>query len=423
MRRLGFLVSCGLMACSPNVIDPQVTPPPPCPVWPAELDFGEVEVGTSAARDLPSHVISSPSVAPVDPPFFFSLDGVRSTVRVTFTATDALLHLAELRGAPGASCPEQTVTLRALGSGTLSAGQRLVDFGAIGRGETRTRTVKVFNTRRTAVAVALSTVDDVPWLVFSPISFLLPPGGEQDVTFVATTGNETGQQTVGVRMTTARDAVQVLVTMKPQLPRLSISKSPDESEWLPFFGVSDVVSRTFQITNVGLAELDVKSVDVFPEGPQLASRPQGLLAPGASAPVTIFFDTNTPVGSHIWNVRFITDDPTQPDAGTRYQFDSRAFAPCDPGLVFERTVSRPTPAIGGVLIDLDVTNSTNGDCLIDDIHFDPPTASVISGKQLIIPANNTRPIRINANGAERSLLFFRPMRPGSNYERVVIDTR
>lgn len=425
VRWLGLIASCGIIgatACNPIVLEP-AGPPPPCPEWPAELDFGEVEVGTRATLLLPPHDLSFPNVEPVEAPFGFSIDGALANVRVTFDASDALLHLGELRGSPGPLCPTVSVGLRGLGSGSLSVTPRVIDFGSVDRGETRARTLRVFNSRRTSVNVLVNTFDTAPWLEFDPMEFTLPPGGEQLVTLTATTGDELGQQTASVRLTTVHDELQVLVTMKPQLPRLVISKSPDEVEWLPFFGVSDVVPRTFQVTNVGLAELVIESVDIFPVGPQLAMPPPSRLAPGASAPVTIFFDTNTPVGSHIWNVRFISDDPVMPDAGTRYQFESRAFAPCDPGLVFTREILRPTPGGEVAFIELDLNNQANTDCLIDDIRFEPLTAFLTSGRQLIIPANNTRQIRFTSPAGVRSLLFFRPMRPGSNDERVVIDTR
>ncbi len=67
-----------------------------------------------------------------------------------FLPTDALLHFAALEFTSSAGCTLQ-IPLRGLGAGSLIVSPRVLDFGLLDPGKTRSLEVSVSNTRRTAV--------------------------------------------------------------------------------------------------------------------------------------------------------------------------------------------------------------------------------------------------------------------------------
>lgn len=388
-------------------------PVPECPELPAEIDFGEVEHFHTAGAELPLARSGQPEVGALSAPFSIFLETERFRVlQVKFMPLDAREHRATWRVRPGPTCEPTDIALRGLGAGRVELSDTDVDFGVLPANETRTQTVVVTNARREPrdVELRVTSPRSTAWLEVTPRSFRLEPGATQEVT-VTVTATMPGAQLAEVLID---DVPRATVRYFGFLPRIGFSFEPVRIV-LPAFAESTIVPRTFTVSNVGEGVLTISQVVATP-ALEIALGPPTTLSAGASAPVTVYFDTVGPLGPRDYELRFSSDDVMQPDAGFVFRTDRRAFEPCDAALeVPDAAMTAPlnTP------VSLVFFNPGANDCLIDDLHFEPPTGwAPLSETQLIVPAQSRRVVQVTRTTSGRGLMRYRPMRPHAPYLQI-----
>lgn len=156
---------------------------------PASIDFGEIDTGSRGSTfvritnttgqevllgSTPSEDPFTTDVVPERlPPNGSVLLGLR------FFPTDALLHFASLEFSSSAGCTLE-VPVRGLGAGSLTVSPRVLDFGPVDPGKTRSLELSFSNTRRTEVVfeqIRLLPINGtgVPFTLGFTAPLIIPP--------------------------------------------------------------------------------------------------------------------------------------------------------------------------------------------------------------------------------------------------------
>jgi hypothetical protein len=178
---------------------------PPClEAKPSSIDFGEIEHPLNGFQrvelfnnsSLPILVHALPrngpfSISPLDGADLPLSPGAHRTVEVQFSNTDALLHNGTIDLTGGPDC-DTSISLRALGSGTVSVEPSPLDFGFLAPGQSKTLEVRITNTRRTAVPLISLELQEsssvgTAFIANPPsLPFELPPMSSSSILITAT---------------------------------------------------------------------------------------------------------------------------------------------------------------------------------------------------------------------------------------------
>lgn len=376
MRRLVAITAFVFAAC-PSAPEPTLDaglPPPPCIVFPSEIDFGEVETGTFALESrivrnssdgfisVRQSSVAEPFSVVLTPPFLAS--GRSGELAVGFRPLDARVHEAEVTFSQS-GCPNAVLALRGAGSGTLSIPQTLI-LPPVPVSQTARGVLVLTNTRRVAVDVTIQSLERSPLIT-------LPPSVHVEPATVLEIPVEFAPPTIGafedrfVFQPSIGPTQPVTIGGQGGVPIAALGRTEIQVPRLPTGGN---VRRTLELSNSGDGPLRLLSLTVTPDTGLELSVPA--FSGDVTAHETRRFDLFIAPGSsgpRDWRVDLLTNDPVHPTLSV-HVFGTAERLPSCGELSFSRSTvvatgtSLPSPA------QLRIT-AVDMDCVLDDLRVVP----------------------------------------------------
>jgi hypothetical protein len=439
---------------------------PPClEAKPSTIDFGEVEHPVNAFQRVELFNNSSLPVLvhalPRSSPFFISpLDGAdlplpaggHRTVEVQFVNNDALLHNGAIELTAGDQC-DATISVRALGSGTVSMEPTPLEFGFLAPGQSKTLEVRIVNTRRTAVPVISlelqesSSLGNAFTANLPSLPFELPPMSSTSIMVTATPPTDLtfdAQLVVATMFGIARADLRAIgggpiAQVVPSTIDIPLATFEPTLRGAPSFVERRVLLRNLSTVGRSLfSRLQLvqpifltEQADGGPDDEVMAQIPAELLfgfGIDLGQEMEIFLHvTPNALGRRSYRARLITNDPLQAEQVINLSVNVVSLGRCTMRVEPERDLQLAPSPDGRSRGTISFINEGPNRCVVDDPGFtlmsSPEFSIVDAASQLVVEPGTTRTLTIEGPRSAMNVdgtFGFHVLNPDSEREFIVL---
>ncbi len=432
---------------------------------PSIIDFGEIEHPLNGFQRVELFNNSSLPILvhalPRNGPFFISpLDGAdlplspggHRTVELQFMNNDALLHNGTIELTAGPEC-DTSISLRALGSGTVSVEPSPVAFGFLAPGQSKTIEVRLTNTRRTSVPVISlelqenSSVGTAFIANLPSLPFELPPMSSTSILITATPPTDLtfdAQLVVATMFGVARADLHVtgggpIAQLVPNVIDIPLATFEPSLHGQPSFVERRVMlrnlstlgrssfSRLHLVEPIFLTEL----ADGGTDDEVTAQIPAELLLGfglDLGQEMELFVRvTPRAVGRREYRARFITNDPLQAEQVITMSVNTVTLGRCSMRVEPQGDLQLTPMPDGKARGTISFINEGTNRCVVDDPGFtimSSPEFSIVDAmSQFVVEPGTTRVLTIEGPRSAMNVdgtFGFHVLNPDSEREFIVL---